>query len=172
MTAKYKAKYVYWDLVKRVVLSPIDIEIYRCNDKLKLPERIVRFDSQHEFKVYLELCRMYASDLIKLQVPVEILPPCNCYPKGKRWRLDFAIINSKNRGVIDFYVEAKGMVHPEFPDNLAMLEINNPYEFEKLYIVFPQRIPNKTKVIKSLRDNGFDDAFMTLNQLKKREIIA
>ena len=151
MASKYLAKYVYWDTKKRVVMNVHDIEIYRCNKKLRLPKHIARFDSQHEFKVYLELVRMYGEELVERQVPVEIIPSCNCYPTGKRWKIDFAIRMQKNPLYFEFFVEAKGFLIPAFVDTLAMFEVQNPFEFNHLYLIFPQQIPDDKRAIKNLQ---------------------
>ena len=167
MTVKYQAKYVYYDLSKRVVLSSSDVEIWRYKGTLKLPKRIVRFDSQHEFKVYLELCRMYGFSKVHLQVPIEIIPSCYCYPKGKRWKVDFAIKNHRFYDAYEHYVEAKGACLAEFTTVLTQVENHSPAVFDRLTLVFSRKIPTKNKVIGSLLKSPFAERIITLKQLKE-----
>ena len=119
---KYKSRCVYWDLTKQVVIDPQDIKVYRQQGRLKLPNHLIRFDSVHEYKVYLELCRIYGANRIIRQYQLDILPPCFCYPKGKKWRVDFAILSSTSQGGYFCFVEAKGAFLPEFAHTLACLE--------------------------------------------------
>ena len=167
MASKYLAKYVYWDTKKRVVMNVHDIEIYRCNKKLRLPKHIARFDSQHEFKVYLELVRMYGEYSVERQVAVEIIPPCKCYPTGKRWKVDFTVLSPTDYGDEVLYVEAKGFLIPAFADTLAMFEIETPYYLDDFYLVFPQQIPTDKQVIKNLQKSGLNENLLTLNTLKE-----
>lgn len=84
-TPKYKAKTVFWHSEWKIALDKSSLEKYRSKNRLKLPEHIIRFDSQHEFKVYLELCRMYGEDRLVRQFPIQVIPPGKCYPGGKTW---------------------------------------------------------------------------------------
>ena len=167
MSSKYSAKHVYWDTKKQVVRSIHDIEIYRCKGRLKLPKHITRFDSQHEFKVYLELCRMYGEHRVRRQTPVEIIPPGRCYPAGKTWKVDFAIANRFYPLRVNCYVEAKGYFIPAFGDTLAMLETSDAYQLDDLYLIFPEAIPTDKKVIKSLQKSGLSANLLTLNDLRQ-----
>ena len=167
MATKYAAKHVYWDTNKQIVLNVHDVEVYRCKGRLKLPLHYCRFDSQHEFKVYLELVRMYGEHRVKKQVSERILPSGRCYPNGKRWKIDFAVVNRSNPKVIDHYVEAKGVFLPSFGDTLAAFETNNPYRFKHLYLVFPREIPTHRQVVESLLDSDFCDRLLTLKDLKQ-----
>lgn len=167
MTTKYAAKHVYWDTNKQIVRSLHDVEIYRCNGKLKLPLHYFRFDSQHEFKVYLELVRMYGEHRIKRQVSERLLPSCRCYPRGKYWKIDFAITDLNNPKVIEHYVEAKGVFLPSFGDTLAAFETNNRYRFKHLYLVFPREIPIQRQVVRNLFNSDDCDRLMTLKDLKQ-----
>ena len=92
---KYKAKHVFWDVTNRIVAPDYRIEKYRKKGKLKLPPDIIRFDSQHEFYVYLELCRMYGVGRVARQVKLRIQYPTCCYPNGKHWRVDFGILDEE-----------------------------------------------------------------------------
>lgn len=167
MTTKYSAKHVYWDAKKQVVLNVHDVEIYRCKGKLRLPSHYYRFDSQHEFKVYLELCRMYGESNVERQYPVKILPKGKCYPKGLTWKVDFTVC-SKEKGQNLFYnVEAKGLFLPEFGKTLAMLEQCEPVDFKSLRIVFPNKIPTENKVVKALSKSDFASNLLTLKDLKQ-----
>lgn len=169
---KFRSRYVFWDLNKCTLVNKHDIEIYRCHGKLKLPPYIARFDSQHEFKVYLQLCRLFGADRIIRQYPIDIIPPGCCYPKGKTWRVDFAIIGSKDRESYSYFIEAKGAFLPEFSQTIAFLEAHSISDFEKLKIVFIGKLPEKSKVIKSLLKGKFKDNLLTLNQLKKLKALS
>ena len=50
-TPKYKARAVFWDTKREIVIDSSAVEGYRAKNRLKLPEHITIFDSQHEFKV-------------------------------------------------------------------------------------------------------------------------
>lgn len=164
---KYKAKYVFWDNKNRVVKNVHDIEIYRCNGKLKLPEYIWRFDSQHEFKVYLNLVRIFGWDRIKRQYPLTIIPPGRCYPNGKVWRIDFAITSEFDKELCTHYIEAKGAFLPEFATTLALFEYQDPYDFNELFIVFNGKLPTNNRVIKSLLKTDFKDNLLSLKELER-----
>lgn len=165
---KYKSRYVYWDLIKQVVIDPQDIELYRHQGRLKLPNHLIRFDSVHEYKVYLQLCRIYGSNRIVRQYQLGILPSCRCHPRGKKWKVDFAIISPRNNDTYCLYVEAKGAFLPEFAHTLACLEVNNTTAFQQTFIVFSNNIPIKNQVVKSLLKTDFKHHLLTLNQLKER----
>ena len=166
-TPKFKAKPVFWDSRNKVVRSGIDIEIYRCNGKLKLPEHIWRFDSQHEFKVYLELVRIFGADRIERQYHVDLFFPSKCYPNGKVWRCDFAIDNSPNKDEWTHFVEAKGAFLPEFATTLALVEDKESEVFDNLFIIFNSKPPATNRVIKSLLKTDFKDHLLSLKELEK-----
>jgi hypothetical protein len=164
---KYKAKAVFFDSIKRVVIDRDEINKYRLEGRLKLPEHITRFDSQHEFRVYLELCRMYGEGKILRQHPVEIFFPGLCYPKGKTWKVDFAITESVYYPEIFQYVEAKGAFTLEFAYTLATLEQTGLRVFDDLYIVFNRSIPTENKVIKALSNSNFGHRLLTLKEIEQ-----
>lgn len=170
-TTKYKAKYVFWDLENRTVKSTSDIERYRQKDKLTLPEHIIRFDSQHEFKVYLELCRMYGTERVLRQYKLRVVPPCCSYPNGKFWRVDFAIKEPPRSENLMWYVEAKGMVTTEFEYTLALMESNRAMDFCDLVVVFPSKVPTQNRLIKNLLNSDFQTNLLTLHDLKKRSFL-
>lgn len=165
--AKYSAKYVYWDTQKQVVLPPSDIEIHRYNGRLKLPKHIVRFDSHHEFRVYIELCRMYGSKCISRQYKVKTIEPCTCYPTGKYWKVDFAVSLPGSMFFYDYLIEAKGVITSEFINNLVLIEQTGFEAFESLYIVFPHIVPANNKVIKALQNNGWEQRLFTFKQFRQ-----
>ena len=168
---KYKAKPVIWNSETYSVESPEIIETFRVKERFKLPSHIYRFDSQHEFKVYLELVRIYGSDRILRQVPILIIKPGFSYPKGKTWKVDFAIANEA-KGVNPFvYVEAKGAFLTEFALTLGILEEYQFSIFRKLKIVFPEKLPVRNKVAKALLDSDFRKNLLTLKELEKSKIL-
>lgn len=166
-TPKYKARAVFWDTKREIVIDSSAVEGYRAKNRLKLPEHITRFDSQHEFKVYLRLCWMYGEHRIKRQYPIEVIPPGRCYPKGKHWKVDFAIATSWSTPKISHYVEAKGALLPEFVNTLVQLEIAQPDIFENLSVVFGRSIPTENKVVHSLLNQYYVPYFCTLEELKQ-----
>ena len=167
MVTKYSAKHVYWDVKKQVVLNIHDVEIYRCNGKLRLPSHYYRFDSQHEFKVYLELCRMYGEENVERQYPIKVLPSSKCYPRGLTWKVDFTVCTKKKGTCLFYNVEAKGLFLPEFGKTLAMLERHDRNSFYQTKIVFPNKIPTENKVVKALSKTDFVSNLLTLKDLKQ-----
>jgi hypothetical protein len=165
-TQKYRSKAVYWNLITKTVMSINWMEQYRVNGKLQIPKCIARFDSQHEFKVYLELVRMYGEDCIIRQYPVDIINPCYCYPRGKTWRVDFGIQFSPASYLPHIYVEAKGAFLPEFATTLAMCEMTNPHLFKDLFIVFGNNYPQNSQVLKNLLKSDMHSNLLTLPELK------
>lgn len=168
---KYQAKHVYWDAKNKIVRAGFDIEIYRCYGKLKLPPHIWRFDSQHEFKVYLELVRMYGEHRIERQFSVPIFPISCCYARGKSWKVDFALVNPNEPSEILYYIEAKGAFLTEFALTLAAFEQHQYERFERIKIIFPNRLPSKNNVVKSLLKSPFKDNLLTLSELKERALL-
>lgn len=164
---KYKAKPVYWDSETRVVTSSSFVSSFKRKGKLKLPKHIWRFDSQHEFRVYIELIRMYGAERILRQYPIEVLPPSLCYPKGKKWRADFVVVSLRSGILVESVVEAKGLFLPEFASILACLESSDKKLFDRTVIVFPSSIPTNVTMVKSL--SLIDDSIRlcTLRHLKK-----
>ena len=165
--AKYKAKPVFWDSELRFVLGSNLIDSFRHKGRLKLPKQIIRFDSQHEFKVYLELCRMYGAERVGRQFRAEIIPPGYCYPNGKNWKIDFAVSGETSFSGLTHYVEAKGAFLPEFAHTLASFEAHDPVYFERLIVVFTNAIPKNNKIIESLLDSPFKKNLLTLEELKQ-----
>ena len=164
---KYGSRPVYWDLTKRCVVDRSKLEIYRKGGKLKLPNEVVKFDSTHEFKVYLELIRIYGLERINLHYPIETIPKGQCYPNGKTWKVDFAIKHKDYVDEIVCYVEAKGLLTTEFTYTLATLEQTNYKAFRTLFVVFPSKIPKQNKIVKNLLDSFCSSNILTLSQLKK-----
>ena len=145
----------------------MSVEKYREGSRLKLPPSIWRFDSQHEFKVYLQLCRMYGKDRIVRQYPIAIVPPSCCYPSGKVWRVDFAIRSGISPYNPMLYLEAKGAFLTEFACVLSALEQYNIRKFYKVRIVFARELLVRNKVVKALLKSDFSKNLITLNELKK-----
>ena len=164
---KYKARFVYWDSLKRVVINKFDAEAILRQNNRKLPKHIWRFDSQHEFKVYLELVRIFGADRIERQYHVNLFFPGKCYPNGKTWKCDFAIDNSPNKDEWTHFVEAKGAFLPEFATTLALVEDKETEIFDNLFIVFNGKPPLKNRVIKSLLKTDFKDHLLSLKELEK-----
>ena len=167
MATKYGAKYVFWNTINECVISAESAEGLRSGKQRQLPKHIRRFDSQHEFKVYLELVRMYGKHRVKSQVHLTILPPGNCFPRGKTWKVDFALSEPDGSFDICRYVEAKGMITREFCYTLACLEVHKPIVFNNLLLVFPNTIPIENTLIRNLRKTSSKERLLTLDTLKK-----
>ena len=164
---KYRAVHVYWDSLRLITLERIDVACYRTKSGLKLPKHIWRFDSIHEFRVYLQLVRMYGADRVKRQVAIQVISPCLCYPRGKFWRVDFAITKSITDRDIYCLVEAKGAFLPEFASILVNLEREDKDVFKRTYIVFPSQVPKKNLVVKALLKSFFSKNLITLTYLNR-----
>ena len=164
---KFKNKVVFWNLQTSCVVSSQEVEHYRTKNKLKLPKHIIRFDSTHEFKVYLELCRMYGSNRVLRQHEVKIAPPSLCYPNGKTWRCDFAINGFEETDYYEYLVEAKGLFMPEYGYILSMLETHCPFAFYRLRTVFVDEIPIKKRIVQSLMKSEVRGNLITFKKLQK-----
>jgi hypothetical protein len=168
---KYKSKAVFWDLNKLIVISKERADECRFENNNKLPSHIVRFDSTHEFTVYLELSRIYGYHRIVRQHPLEIFPASVCYPRGKTWKVDFAIIAKTPPFAFTNFVEAKGVMMREFRGTLACLEQNNFEAFEKLSMVFPRTIPTDCTLVKTLFRSKHRNMLLTLPELRQLNIL-
>ena len=164
---KYGSKPVVWDLTRECVVSSNNLEIYRKGGKLKLLNGLVKFDSTHEFKVYLELIRIYGAKRVDLHYPIEAIPKGQCYPNGKTWKVDFAIRRNSLYPKHICYVEAKGIFTTEFTYTLAFLEQTNYTAFKNLFVVFPSKMPERNRVVKNLLRSSCSSNLLTLNQLKQ-----
>ena len=170
-TPKYKSVPVYWNSRDNAVLSSDAITAYRSQKAVGIPRHIWKFDSQHEFKVYLQLVRMYGAKRIKRQHKLHVVKPGICYPNGKTWKADFIVKDLYHSNGIYRVVEAKGLFLPEFANTLVQLETNLPLLFKKTVIVFSQSIPLEKRVVKALWNSELCDNLITLNQLKKLEVL-
>jgi len=166
-TPKYKAKPVFWDSRQRIVVSPETASIIRKHDKSKDYDHIWRFDSTHEFKVYLELVRICGKEKVVRQHPLCIIPRSYCYPSGKTWRVDFAIVNHLAIGGYSHYIEAKGAFLPEFTAVLSSLEQNDRTAFDRVHIVFTDKIPSTNRVLNALKKGWESSRLITLKQLEE-----
>lgn len=150
MTNKYSARVVFWDNQRMCVTSKQQADSLRVGKQKRLPSHIFRFDSKLEFEVYLHLLKMYPANRIRRQVPLPLIRKGLCYPRGKPWKIDFAITWNFNKNHIYRYVEAKGIVTSDFRNILPVLEQNNPEAFSKLILVFGSSIPTKNRIISNL----------------------
>lgn len=164
---KYRNKPVYWDTEKRVTVSRAKAEAKKTYGQFRYPKNVLRFASTLEFNVYLELCRMYGSDNIHCQYPVLIANPGYLYPKGKTWRVDFAIAAVKDSDKITYFVEAKGLWLPEFTYTLSLLEQHDRNKFSRLRIIMGTEIPTERRVVASLYDSAFRNNLLVYEDLKQ-----
>ncbi len=149
MRSKYKAAPVYFCSRQNRQLTPNEIKIYKASGNKSDFTDVIRFESQHEYKVYLVLRNSYLFSEISPQYQVEILPPKDsaCFPTGKRWQVDFLAKGQHKEPLM--LVEAKGLITRDFPLILAMFENFNQELFSKLWLVF-DRIPKHNQLVKNL----------------------
>jgi hypothetical protein len=162
---KYRASPVYWDALNKIALSTAAMKNLRQSGALKESGRFSRFDSVLEFNVYLKLVDLVGAERILRQYPLEIIPPGYCYLTGKRWRVDFAIVNEAGDKFPANYVEAKGLVLPEFRFQLASLESYDPDAFDQLTIVFDRKI-DEGQIFKRLMKTDFSSRVYTLKEFQ------
>ena len=139
-------------------------EIQACSIK-KFKERYTRFDSLFEMEVYGLLLKHFPKERIGLQVPIQLVPPCICFPKGKMWRVDFAIYSNEKPQTIIRLVEVKGMWMEAFTSNLALLELVAISAFKKLDIVVCE-IPKGKTIVKQFLDSNDCPTVYKLNDFK------
>ncbi len=100
-----------------------------------------------------------------------IFPPGYCYPKGKKWRVDFAIRSLYSPPSFVRFVEAKGMVLSEFRHTLAALEAHDDPSFDKLRLVFSRSIPQDNAFIKNLAKTHFESQMYSLKHFEKLQVL-
>ena len=166
---KYKSCVVHWDSKAWRVIDKQDADKQRSGKQKRLPEHIYRFDSTLEFNVYLKLIKMYSVSRVKRQHPVLYIPPGECYPKGKLWKVDFAIRSSTYEHDYSFYIEAKGAITADFRDKMPILEHTNPEVFRRLFLIFGSRIPVKSKVVRNLLATKHIRQIYTLKKFQQLE---
>ncbi len=164
---KYRSKPVFWDLLDKRVISSLGVEKYRFKGKLKLPNHIERFDSTLEFNVYQKLIDLYGNRRIVTQYPLMIFPPGYCYPKGKYWRVDFAVKTAIGSNDYTRFVEAKGAVLSDFRHTLSALENHDERSFCKLRIVFGGGIPQDSAFVKNLLKTDFKRNLYSFKHFEK-----
>jgi len=119
---KYRSKPVFWDVQERCVPSKEEIAYRRFSDRSTQDKKIYRFDSTLEFNVFLRLVDLFGLNRVVCQYPLQIIPPGYCYKSGKKWKVDFAILDDTDRNFPAHFVEAKGAVMPEFRHCVASFE--------------------------------------------------
>lgn len=142
-------------------------EVYKtraCSVK-EFTERYIRFDSMFEMEVYEALVKYFPKQQIGLQVPIQLLSPCVCFPRGKMWRIDFAIYSATKPRRIIRLVEAKGVWTNVFTMNLAILEQYNLHAFDTLDIVM-QQVPAKKSIIKNISNSDTGIKVISLGMYK------
>ena len=165
-TVKYRARVIYWDTRCERVITKEVADASRGGKRNRLPAHIYRFDSTLEFNVYLKLIEMYGQNRVKVQHPILYIPPGKCYPKGKFWKVDFAIRAPNKEHEYSFYVEAKGIITDGFKDKLPILEFTNPEVFRRLFLVFGSKVPFESKVIRALASAPQFKQFYTLKEFR------
>ncbi|MDJ0650292.1 MAG: hypothetical protein QNJ60_16485 [Xenococcaceae cyanobacterium MO_188.B19] len=171
MKNKYKAHPVYFSHSLGRSLSIDEVEIYESrhillSDSAKLGT-VIKFDSQLEFKVFQVL---NSSSLVSSIIPhhqVKLIPKntSHVFPGGKTWKVDFLVKGQHKEPL--FLVEAKGIIQRDFPFILNLLEQNRPELFNKLWIVFNDKVPTSKLVVKNLRKNR-TPKLVTLREFKNQ----
>lgn len=164
---KYKSVAVYWDGLKRRVITKDEVEKYRLGNKVRLPLHILYFSSRHEFTVYLELLKVFPSERIIVQYPVEVLPPSACYPRGKTWKIDFAVLSKGEEQKVIALIEAKGCVTVDFAFSIACFEQRNKSWFNKLWLVFDKSSKASHRLIKNLCKTDMRHRIVTTDRVSK-----
>ena len=159
MTNKYKAKPVYFSHRLARQLSVDEIRMHQ-NRHIFLAESaklgsIIRFDSQLEFKVFQVLNGSSMVSNIISHHQVQIIPKkkSSVFPSGKTWKVDFLVKGHHKEPLC--LVEAKGIIQRDFPFILNLLELNKPELFNRLWIVFNDRVPTSKLLVKNLRKVNF-----------------
>ena len=114
--SKYKSRKVYFDIRTQQLLTSNDAR----GIKKELTSDLICFDSKHEYEVFKTLVGRNDYSLY-LQHSLQLIPSdtSDCYPNGKKWRVDFLIQNNSQTIAI---VEAKGFITKDFPYILTLLE--------------------------------------------------
>jgi hypothetical protein len=162
---KYRAQPVFWDEKQQRIPSQDQLVGIKTLGEKAIKDSFLRFDSTLEFNVYLKLVDLVGSKRILRQYPLEVLPPGYCYLTGKKWRVDFAILERIGDKFPISYVEAKGLITTDFSYALACLEVYNPDSFDQLSLVFGQRFP-PGKLMTRLRKTDFAKRIYTLKQFQ------
>ena len=163
---KYGSQEVFWDTRKKEVITYYAAQKYRVRGRLKLPNHIERFPSVLEFNVYQKLVDLYGERRIVRQYPLVIMPPGCCYPKGKKWRVDFAIQWLPNSKDFVLFVEAKGALIAEFRHTLSALEAYDNAAFNKLRIIWGSGIPKHGVFIRNLLASEFRNQMYSFRQFE------
>lgn len=144
MFHKYKAKAIYYDLKKKVII----------NHKDNNNPFLIRFDSQLELNTFIQLKKVFNDVLIHQKI--EIFP-------NKFWRVDFQIQHKNNT----FFVESKGFITREFKLQLEILKHYNKNTFDS--ILFVTSNLETLKQLKRLQTTAlmFNDFLSTLHLIKK-----
>jgi hypothetical protein len=158
--SKYKANPLYFHLQTKQVLTAKDAKGLDTSN-------LLYFASQHEFNVYQALLPLTEQYELKTQSPIEVIKPklLASYPNGKKWVVDFELKNKD--GVTVALIEAKGVLLKEFLLVLALLELNNQDFFNKLWLVFPQKLPQSNRVIDSLLKTPMKERLITMQDFRR-----
>ena len=111
MITKYKAQIVYYSPSKDRQLTKNEILAYKSYGINSDFADAIKFDSYHEYKVYLTLRNSYIISEVIPHFPIEILSKKDklaCFPTGKRWAVDF-IARGHHKETL-MLVEAKGVI--------------------------------------------------------------
>lgn len=106
--------------------------ITKAESEEKVIDSQIYFPSRLELRVYKELLQVSNTHLDR-QVPIQIKPDCNFFP-SLSWKCDFRIWFDDSMDKW-YYIEAKGVVTPEFKLQMQMFEQNDPEGFRHLIIV-------------------------------------
>lgn len=155
--SKYRAKALYLNISTNEIIEANKI------DNFSKDTRLVYFASRYEYRVFLALQNCFDFHLIEHQKKIEVIPKnrITCFPNGKYWKVDFAVKRKNNSRML---IEAKGCLTKEFLMNLTLLELNNQECFNRLWIVFPRKIPNNL-ILKRLLKTSMENRIMTLERL-------
>ncbi len=167
MKNKYRAKAVFYSHSLYRALTEHEIKIYQTcvNNPYGV---ITKFDSKLEFKVFqvLQNCPLVSDIIPHHQIRLIPKNSSSIFPNGKTWKVDFLVQGKQDKPL--FLVEAKGIISRDFPFLLNLLEQNQPELFNKLWLVFNDKIPTSKLLVKNLRKSKSSLKLVTLKEFQQK----
>lgn len=171
MSNKYNAKPVYFSHRLGRQLSIDEVESYSFKlTQLRKSNKfgtVIRFDSKLEFKVYQALFSNPSVSTVIPHCEIELIPKnsSRVFPNGKTWKVDFLVKGQHKEPL--FLIEAKGIIQRDFAFILNLLEQNQPQLFNKLWLVFSDKVPTSKLLVRNLKKNKFP-RLVTLREFEQQ----
>ena len=115
-----------------------------------------RFDSGLERSVYCYLRLLFKKEDISVHHSVVVKPPTNHFPE-RRWKCDFYIPK------LNIYIEAKGIRHRTWKQQLEHLDRLNPLALDRLIVVSEVANELVFRGNRSVTIGGLTNAIAALN---------